>query len=48
VRFNPDYLRQWLTKRGYSPPKPERRARERDQAAVDRWLAEDWERLKKN
>jgi transposase len=47
VRFHPSYLREWLTKRGLSPQKPAQRARERDQAAVDRWLAEDWPRIQK-
>lgn len=47
VRFHPHYLREWLAKRGLSPQKPARRARERDQAAVERWLAEDWPRIQK-
>lgn len=36
VTFHPHYLREWLTKRNYSPQKPARRARPRDQAAIDR------------
>ncbi len=47
VRFHPNYLREWLTKRGYSPQKPVRRARQRDQAAIDRWVARDWPRIQK-
>jgi transposase len=47
VAYHPGYVREWLAKRGYSPQKPARRAPERDQAAIDRWLAEDWPRLKK-
>jgi transposase len=47
VAYHPSYLREWLTKRGYSPQKPAKRAKERDQAAIDRWLAEDWPRVKK-
>jgi transposase len=47
VAYHPDYLREWLRRRGCSPQKPERRARERDQAAIDRWAAEDWPRLQK-
>ena len=47
VRFHPNYLREWLTKRGYSPQKPVRRARQRDQAAIDRWVREDWPRIQK-
>jgi transposase len=47
VAYHPDYLRQWLRARGYSPQKPQRQARERDQAAIDRWAAQDWPRLQK-
>jgi len=47
VRFHPNYLREWLTKRNYTPQKPTRRARQRDQAAIDRWVAEDWPRIQK-
>jgi len=47
VRFHPSYLREWLTKRGYSPQKPIRQARQRDQAAIDRWVAQDWPRIQK-
>jgi len=47
VRFNPNYLAEWLTRRGYSPQKPEVRAVERDNPAIARWAAEDWPRIKK-
>jgi transposase len=47
VEYHPDYLRAWLRARGHSPQKPARKARERDQQAIDRWAAEDWARLKK-
>lgn len=47
VRFHPNYLREWLSKRNYSPQKPARRARQRDQARIDRWVAEDWPRIQK-
>ncbi len=47
VEYHPGYLREWLAKRGYSPQRPARRAQERDQAAIDRWLAADWPRLQK-
>jgi transposase len=36
-----------LRRLGWSCQKPERRARERDQAAVDRWRQRDWPRIKK-
>jgi transposase len=47
VRFHPNYLREWLTARNFTPQKPARRARQRDQAAIDRWVAEDWPRIQK-
>ena len=47
VRFHPNYLREWLTKRNFTPQKPARRARQRDQAAIDRWVAQDWPRIQK-
>jgi transposase len=36
-----------LRRLGWSCQKPERRAREHDQAAVDRWRKQDWPRTKK-
>jgi len=47
VQFHPNYLREWLSKRNYTPQKPARRARQRDQAAIDRWVAQDWPRIQK-
>jgi transposase len=48
VRFHPNYLREWLSKRNFTPQKPARRARQRDQAAIDRWVAQDWPRIQKS
>ena len=47
VRFHPNYLREWLSKRNFTPQKPARRARQRDPVAIARWLAEDWPRIQK-
>jgi transposase len=47
VRFHPNYLREWLSRRNCTPQKPARRAGQRDQAAIDRWVAEDWPRIQK-
>lgn len=47
VRFHPHYLREWLAKRDYTPQKPARRAKQRDDAAIDRWVKEDWPRIQK-
>lgn len=47
VRFHPNYMREWLAARNYTPQKPTRRARQRDQVAIDRWVTEDWPRIQK-
>jgi transposase len=47
VRFNSNYLAEWLARRDYSPQRPEVKAVERDNPAIARWAAEEWPRLKK-
>ena len=47
ITFHPDYLTAWLRQRGFTPQKPRRRARERDERAIAAWLAHDWPRIKK-
>lgn len=47
VEYHPGYLREWLSKRGLTPQKPARRAKERDLRAVGRWLADDWPAIQK-
>lgn len=47
VRFHPHDLREWLTKRDYSPRKPARRPRPRNPEAIDRWLRDDWPRIQR-
>jgi transposase len=47
VSFHPHYLRAWLTQRGYSPQRPARRPRQRDEAAITYWVANDWPRIQK-
>lgn len=46
VHFHPDYLGTWLRQRGYTPQKPRRVARERNDRAIAQWLAQDWPRIK--
>ncbi len=46
TRFNPNYLSAWLRQRGYTPQKPRRVPRERDDKAIAQWLARDWPRIK--
>ena len=40
VEFHPNYLREWLCKRGYSPQKPARRVKQRDPQVIDAWLGQ--------
>jgi transposase len=47
ISFHPNYLSAWLRQRGFTPQKPRRRARERDERAIARWVAIDWPRIKK-
>lgn len=47
VAFHPNYLREWLARRGYSPQRPTRRARQRNEAAIVHWVANDWPRIQK-
>ena len=47
VAFHPNYLREWLTKRGYSPQRPARKARQRNDDAIAGWVARDWPRIQK-
>jgi transposase len=47
VSFHPNYLRAWLTQRGYSPQRPTRRPRQRNDATIAHWVANDWPRIQK-
>ncbi len=47
IRYHPSHVWKVLTKLGWSCQKPERRAVERDEAAIARWTREDWPRIKK-
>ena len=45
VRFNHRYLNEWLTARGVTPQKPEKRARERNDEEIDHWCKVEWPRI---
>jgi len=47
VRYHVDHIGRLLRTMGWSPQKPERRARERDEQAIRRWVKVDWPRIKK-
>jgi len=47
VEYHPGHVWRILRSMGWSAQKPERRARERDEAAITEWREEVWPRVKK-
>jgi transposase len=47
VRYDPSGVWHVLRGMDWSCQKPERRARERDEKAIERWRKKDWPRIKK-
>lgn len=47
VRYHRAHVSRLLARNDWSPQKPERRARERDEAAIARWKRNRWPRVKK-
>lgn len=47
VKYHPGHVWKILRDLNWSPQKPERRARERDEEAIQQWRKEDWPRIKK-
>jgi transposase len=47
VTYHPAHVWRILRGEGWSCQKPERRARERDEAAIQRWRVERWPHIKK-
>jgi len=47
IRYHPGHVWKLLTGLGWSCQKPERRALERDEAAIARWTYTEWPRIKK-
>ncbi len=47
VQYHVDHIGRLLHDLGWSPQKPTRRAIERDEEGIRRWVREDWERVKK-
>jgi transposase len=46
VRYHPGHVWRLLRRLGWSPQRPARRAAERDEAAIARWRAQEWPRIK--
>lgn len=47
VRYNSNYVAELMHEHGWSVQKPERRAKERNEEAIARWVAEDWPSIKR-
>jgi transposase len=47
VQYHVDHIGRLLHDLGWSPQKPARRAIERDEEEIRRWIHEDWPRVKK-
>lgn len=47
VDYHVDHVGRLLHALGFSPQKPQRRAIERDEAEIRRWVREEWPRIKK-
>lgn len=47
VTYHPDHIGRLLGKMGWSHQKPEKRALERDEEAIQRWKEREWPRVKK-
>lgn len=47
VRYHRDHVGRLLARNGWTPQKPERRARERDEDAIARWKRTRWPRVKR-
>lgn len=45
VCYHPRYLNAWLTARGITPQKPQKRPRERDNTAIRNWCSYQWPRI---
>lgn len=47
VRYHVDHIGRLLRSLGWSPQIPQRRAKERDGVEIQRWVQEEWPRIKK-
>ena len=47
ITFHPASMRRWLTERNYSPQRPARKARQRNEDAIIHWVANAWPRIQK-
>ena len=47
IRYHPGHASKLLQSWKWSPQKPEKRSRQRDEAAIDQWVKERWPAIKK-
>lgn len=47
VEYHPGHVWKVMREMGWTAQKPERRARERDEIAIQAWRDKEWERIKK-
>lgn len=47
IRYHVDHIGRLLHSLGWSPQRPQRRAVERDDKEIQRWVKEEWPRIKK-
>jgi transposase len=47
IQYHVDHVGRLLRSLGWSPQRPARRARERDEAAIHTWVKTQWPRIKK-
>jgi transposase len=47
IRYHVDHIGRLLRSLGWTPQRPTRRAWERDEEGIQRWIKQDWPRIKK-
>ena len=47
IRYHVDHISRLLRSLGWTPQRPTRRAWERDEERIQRWIKQDWPRIKK-
>jgi transposase len=47
IRYHVDHIGRLLRSLGWSPQKPQRRAIERDEKEIQRWIKQEWPHIKK-
>jgi transposase len=47
VSYHVDHIGRLLRSLGWTPPRPARRALARDEQGIQRWIKQDWPRIKK-